>query len=135
MDETTRPELDRKRASTSTVSRCAGLPCRRKIVKTVLTCCYQMAILRLAMGGEKMVTRIQKWGNSQGLRLSKNLLEDACLSVGDDVNITINNGLIVIAPVRTVRGKLSLEELVSRIPKDYKPEEMDWGGPEGGESW
>lgn len=82
-----------------------------------------------------MVTRIQKWGNSQGLRLSKNLLEDACLSVGDDVNITINNGLIVIAPVRTVRGKLSLEELVSRIPKDYKPEEMDWGGPEGGESW
>ncbi len=94
-----------------------------------------MAILRLAIGGAKMVTRIQKWGNSQGLRIPRHLLEDARLSVGDDVDITINNGLIVIAPVRTDRGKLSLEELVSRIPKDYKPEEIDWGEPVGREVW
>lgn len=82
-----------------------------------------------------MVTKIQKWGNSQGLRLSKHLLEDACLSIGDNVDVTINDGVIVIAPVRSVRGKLSLEDLVSRIPKNYKAEEVDWGEPVGGEVW
>ncbi len=82
-----------------------------------------------------MVTRIQKWGNSQGLRLPKQVLEDAHLSLGDDVDITVQDGLIVIAPARRVRGRQSLEELVSRIPKDYKAEEIDWGKPVGREAW
>ncbi len=76
-----------------------------------------------------MVTKVQKWGNSQGLRLAKQVLEDAHISVGDDVDVTARDGLIVIAPTRRVRGKRSLQELVSRIPKGYKPEEMDWGAP------
>ncbi len=33
-----------------------------------------------------MLAKIQKWGNSQGLRLTKNLLEDAQLDVGDEVD-------------------------------------------------
>jgi len=82
-----------------------------------------------------MVTKIQKWGNSQGLRLAKQVLEDAHISVGDDVDVTARDGLIVIAPTRRVRGKRSLQELVSRIPKSYKPEEMDWGDPVGKEVW
>ena len=82
-----------------------------------------------------MVTRIQKWGNSQGLRLAKQVLEDAHLSVGDDVDVTARDGLIVVAPARRVRGKRSLKELVSRIPKNYKGEETDWGEPEGKEAW
>jgi antitoxin MazE len=82
-----------------------------------------------------MVTKIQKWGNSQGLRLAKQVLEDAHLSLGDDVDVTVQNGLIVITPARRVRGSQSLEELVSRIPKDYKVEEMDWGEPAGREVW
>jgi antitoxin MazE len=82
-----------------------------------------------------MVTKIQKWGNSQGLRLAKQVLEDAHLSLGDDVNVTVQDGLIVIAPARRVRGRQSLEKLVSHIPKDYKAEEMDWGEPVGREVW
>ncbi|MBS3917606.1 MAG: AbrB/MazE/SpoVT family DNA-binding domain-containing protein [Deltaproteobacteria bacterium] len=82
-----------------------------------------------------MVTKIQKWGNSQGLRLAKQVLEDAHLSVGDDVDVTSRDGLIVIAPVRRIRGKQSLHDLVSRIPKNYKVEEMDWGKPVGREVW
>ena len=31
-----------------------------------------------------MLAKIQKWGNSQGLRLAKNLLADAQLDVGDE---------------------------------------------------
>ncbi len=82
-----------------------------------------------------MVTKIQKWGNSQGLRLARQLLEDAHISVGDDVDVTTRDGLIVIAPTRRIRGKQSLKELVSRIPRNYKAEEMDWGDPAGGEVW
>jgi antitoxin MazE len=82
-----------------------------------------------------MITRIQRWGNSQGLRLAKQVLEDAHISVGDDVDVTARDGLIVVAPARRVRGKRSLQDLVSRIPKDRKSEEIDWGQPVGKEVW
>lgn len=82
-----------------------------------------------------MVTIIQKLGNSQGLRLAKQGLKDAHISVGDDVDVTARDGLIVIAPARPIRGKRSLQELASRIPKSYKPEEMEWGAPAGKEVW
>ncbi|PKN61616.1 MAG: transcriptional regulator/antitoxin, MazE [Deltaproteobacteria bacterium HGW-Deltaproteobacteria-15] len=82
-----------------------------------------------------MVTKIQKWGNSQGLRLPKQVLEDARIAVGDDVDVTARDGMIVIAPARRVRGKQNLKELVSRIPENYEPGEMDWGGPVGKEVW
>jgi antitoxin MazE len=82
-----------------------------------------------------MVTKIQKWGNSQGLRLAKQLLEDAHISVGDDVDVSARDGLIVISPARRVRGKQNLEELVSRIPRTYKTKETEWGQPEGKEVW
>jgi antitoxin MazE len=82
-----------------------------------------------------MVTKIQKWGNSQGLRLARQILEDAGISVGDDVKVAVREGVIVIAPVRHIRGRQSLQELVARIPKHYKPEETDWGKPVGNEVW
>ncbi|HBA55563.1 AbrB/MazE/SpoVT family DNA-binding domain-containing protein [Syntrophorhabdus aromaticivorans] len=82
-----------------------------------------------------MITKIQKWGNSQGLRLAKQVLEDAHIAVGDDVDVEVKDGLIVIAPARRIRGKRSLQELVSRIPKGYKAKEIDWGEPVGQEVW
>jgi len=82
-----------------------------------------------------MVTKVQKWGNSQGLRLAKQVLEEAHISVGDPVDVSTRDGVIVIAPARRVRGKQSLQELVSRIPKNYKAEEVDWGTPVGREDW
>ena len=82
-----------------------------------------------------MMTKIQKWGNSQGLRLAKQVLEDAHLSVGDDVDVAARDGLIVVAPARRVRGRTSLQQLVARIPEGYKAEETDWGEPVGREAW
>jgi len=80
-----------------------------------------------------MVTKVQKWGNSQGLRIARQVLEDARIAVGDDVDVTARDGVIVIAPVRRVRGKQSLEKLVSRIPENYETGEVDWGEPVGRE--
>ena len=82
-----------------------------------------------------MVTKIQKWGNSQGIRLAKRVLEDAHISVVDNVDVTIRDGVIILAPVKRVRGKQSLRDLVSRIPKNYKTTELDWGEPVGREAW
>ncbi len=82
-----------------------------------------------------MVTKIQRWGNSQGLRLAKHVLEEAHILLGDDVDVSARDGIIVIAPVRRVRGKHSLRKLVARIPSDYGVEEIDWGHPVGRESW
>ncbi len=82
-----------------------------------------------------MVTTIQKWGNSQGLRLSRQILADAQISVGDEVDVALRDGAIVIVPVRRTRGTQNLQELVSRIPMGYEPHEVDWGAPVGKEEW
>jgi len=82
-----------------------------------------------------MVTKVQKWGNSQGLRLSRQLLEEAQIAVGDEVNVAVHDGAIVVAPAKRLRGKHNLRELVRQIPKGHKSEEIDWGGPVGQEVW
>jgi antitoxin MazE len=100
-----------------------------------LTAPRPRAILGITYGGINMVTKVQKWGNSQGLRLAKQVLEEARISVGDLVDVSTQDGVIVIAPARRVRGKQSLQELVSRIPKNYRPREVEWGEPVGREDW
>lgn len=82
-----------------------------------------------------MLTKVQKWGNSQGLRFTKAVLEEARMKVGDEVSISVRGRKIVIEPVVKVRGKYDLKELVSRMPKNYQVEEVDWGLPVGKEQW
>jgi antitoxin MazE len=68
-----------------------------------------------------MTTKVQRWGNSQGLRLSRQILEDARISVGDEVDVWVRGGTIMIAPVRRVRGKYSLRQLVARVTGPCEP--------------
>ena len=82
-----------------------------------------------------MLSRIQKWGNSQGLRFPKPLLEEAQINVGAQVNVTVQDGKIIIETVKRLRKAYDLKELVSKIPKDYRAEEADWGRPVGKEEW
>ncbi len=82
-----------------------------------------------------MLTKIQKWGNSQGLRFTKALLEEAQIKVGDEVQVSVQKGRIVVEPVTKVRGRYDLEALVSKMPKEYQAEELDWGPPVGREVW
>ena len=82
-----------------------------------------------------MVTKVQKWGNSQGLRLSRQVLSEAEIGLGDAVEVTVQDGVIVIAPTRQRRSKHTLRELVNRIPKHTESKELDWGGPIGREVW
>ncbi len=80
-----------------------------------------------------MVTKVQRWGNSQGLRLPKHVLEQAHIGVGETVEIIPQDGQILVK--RTRKGKFDLAEMVSRMPLDYKPGEDDLGKPVGREEW
>jgi antitoxin MazE len=82
-----------------------------------------------------MVTKVQKWGNSQGLRFSKETLAEAQIGVGDEVQVSVRGGRIIVEPVNKVRGRFNLTELVAKIPKGYRAEEIDWGTSMGKEAW
>ena len=82
-----------------------------------------------------MITKIQKWGNSQGLRLTKTVLSDADIDIGDSVDVAVHKGALVVTPVRRVRGGNDLRALVRRIPKGDTAVEFDWGAPVGREVW
>ena len=45
-------------------------------------------------------TAIKKWGNSQGIRLSKEIISSAGLKENDSVEISVNNGVITIKKVK-----------------------------------
>jgi antitoxin MazE len=80
-----------------------------------------------------MVSKVKRWGNSQGLRLSKQLLDLADIAVGDDVQIIASEHQIVVK--KATRPKYDLRELVTRIPKSYKAKEINFGHPVGREEW
>jgi antitoxin MazE len=80
-----------------------------------------------------IVAKVQKWGNSQGLRLPKQVLKLADIAVGDDVEVIVANRQITVK--KAARHKYDLAELVARIPKGYKSKEVDFGPPVGREEW
>lgn len=53
-------------------------------------------------------TTIRKWGNSQGVRLPKDVINRAGLKENDNVEISVINGIITIRKTKTKH--LSLQE-------------------------
>ncbi len=82
-----------------------------------------------------MIAKIQKWGNSKGIRIAKNVLQKVQLDVGDEVDVSVRQGAIIIKPAKKIRGRYDLRDLVARIPRDYTANEIDWGEPSGKEIW
>ena len=86
-------------------------------------------------------TAIRRWGNSQGIRLSKELMDKVNLKENDEINITIDSGKIIIEKINKPKY-LNLQE---RLEKFYgKPideiyvestQEVDVGTPKGKEIW
>ena len=75
-------------------------------------------------------TQLSKWGNSLGLRLPKSVAREAHLDEGDMVQVSVDNGTIVIRPSRP---RYSLDDLVRRITPKNRHDESDWGTPVGNE--
>ncbi len=79
-----------------------------------------------------MGIRVQKWGNSQGLRLARHILESSGLAVGDEVEVEVVGEQIVI---KRAKVKFDLTDMLQRLPDDYQVEELAWGEPVGREAW
>jgi len=83
-----------------------------------------------------VLTTIQKWGNSQAIRIPKTVLEKLMLQENDQVEVTADdNSIIITKTMRKRRAKVSLEERFKNYTGDYKCTEYDWGKPVGEEVW
>ena len=80
-----------------------------------------------------MTTSISKWGNSQGIRLPKYLLEALGWSDNESIDITIQNEKLVIT--KSTSKRKTIEELFKDYNGDYKSELIDWGEDVGREKW
>jgi antitoxin MazE len=81
-----------------------------------------------------MTAVISKWGNSQGLRVPKDIMNQLHLSVGDKMNIVIENEKIVLEPIKQTRVKYDINDLVKQLPSDYKANE-EFDKASGLEEW
>lgn len=80
-----------------------------------------------------MLSKVQMWGNSAGLRLPKHVLKSADIAVGDDVEVSTYKGQIVLTKV--LKPKFNLEEMVSRMPSKAEVLEEFFGKSVGREEW
>lgn len=80
-----------------------------------------------------MKGQIQKWGNSLALRIPKRLAEEAGLGQSTRVEMHVQEGQIVITPLRPVRYQL--DDLLAQITPESLHEETDWGEAQGQEEW
>ena len=86
-------------------------------------------------------TTIKKWGNSQGIRISKEIMQQMNLQENDSLEINIYNGKMVIEKI----NKPKYSNLSERLEAFYqKPideiyvesiQEIDVGEPRGAEVW
>ncbi len=86
-------------------------------------------------------TNVRRWGNSQGIRLSKEILSQMNLKEDDTIGISICDGKMTIEKV----NKPKYLNLVERLEAFYKrpieeiyvesTQEVDVGDPQGNEIW
>lgn len=71
---------------------------------------------------------IQRWGNSQGIRIPKGALAASHIGENDDVEIIAEKNTITL---RKVNRPKSLDELFAGYHGDYQPVEFDTGADVG----
>lgn len=76
------------------------------------------------------MARVSAWGNSHGVRLSRDVLEAAGIAPDAEVSVRAEPGRIVIVPARS---RPTLDELLARVPRSRKSDEVDYGPPRGRE--
>ena len=80
-----------------------------------------------------MQAQVKKWGNSQGIRLSKDILKSAGIATNDILDVTISNGVTTL--VKPFRHRTLEERAAEFNGKLMLDGEYDWGTPVGREVW
>jgi len=68
-----------------------------------------------------MLSQVSKWGNSQGVRISKKLLQSANIGINDKVEIRAKDNMLIIAPT----AKKTLAWYLDGY--DDEADRYDWG--------
>ena len=80
-----------------------------------------------------MRTKVVKWGNSLGLRIPKSFAEEVRVSEGTTVDLTMENGQLVIRVAEP--PALDLDDLLAEITDTNIHGEVETGDAVGGEIW
>ncbi len=88
----------------------------------------------LKEGDNYMKATIQKWGNSQGIRIPKAFLDALGMMENDLVELSRVDDNIVITKVKSEK-ELTLEDIFKDYDGESAAEEFDWGSPIGREVW
>ena len=81
-----------------------------------------------------MTSKIQKWGNSHGIRIPKAILETVKWKEDECVEIFIENNKIVIEKLED-KNRKNIKQLFENYKGEYEPIDIDWGKTEGNEIW
>ena len=76
-----------------------------------------------------MQTRVQKWGNSLGVRIPRGLAEEIGLGAGAEVSLAAKDGALVVKP--TLAHRLHLDDLLAAVTADNLHSPVDTGEPVG----
>ena len=87
-----------------------------------------------------MQTTVVKWGNSHGIKLPKDFLQNIQIFENDPVDVILENDKIIIKKINTNEHKTIKERLIEFYGKNYKKynstqNEIDWGKSVGKEVW
>ena len=80
-----------------------------------------------------MQAQVKEWGNSQGIRLSKEILKSAGIALNEFLDVSVSNGVITL--VKPNRHKTLEERAAEYDGKLMLDGEYDWGEPFGREVW
>lgn len=80
-----------------------------------------------------MQTKIQRWGNSLGLRIPKSFAAQAAVEAGSIVDLSVEDGRLIVRPVR--RRRYTLRSLVAGINRRNIHEPVETDAPAGREAW
>jgi antitoxin MazE len=81
---------------------------------------------------ESVRAQVVTWGNSQAIRIPKVVLDEMQIKEGDEVEMIVENGRLMVRPLHP---KLTLESLLAAITPENCHKEIDWGKPVGNEVW
>lgn len=80
-----------------------------------------------------MQTKLQKWGNSLGLRIPKAFAAEAGVEAGSAVDLSVRPGELRVRTVQ--RRRLSLAALLRRVTRKNLHAGVGTGDPVGREVW
>jgi antitoxin MazE len=79
-----------------------------------------------------MLAKVQRWGNSLGLRIPKAIAAQASVREGSSVELSVTAGAIVIRPPSR---RYELAELLAQVLPQNRHRELATGRPRGREVW